>query len=40
MTPSQKIEYILEDLFAMAGIPLNEVVITEGETSNVESEDD
>ena len=40
MTPAQKIEYILEDLFAMAGLQLNEVVITEGEDSISSSDND
>ena len=43
MTPAQKIECILEDLFAMAGLQLNEVVFSEGEESSPqtsESEED
>ena len=39
LTPTQKIEYILEDLFAMAGLQFNEVVIEETEESGEESEE-
>ena len=39
MTPSQKIEIILEDLFSMAGLELNPVVMSDGDES-VEGSDD
>ena len=39
LTATQKIEYILEDLFAMAGLQFNEVVIDETEESGEESDE-
>ena len=40
MTPAQKIEHILEDLFGMAGLQLNEVVFSDADGNSSMSSDD